>query len=478
MASPIKTLFSQTAYYGLGNVISRGITFLMLPLLTNLMEPAEYGKLGLVQTFIALSQVFLVCGMRPAIIRYSSGEAGYTKETVFSAGLFWVMVFTFPGLVLLNAASSSLMPFAGLDSENTYRYMLLILFLDALSIPPYALLQSAQRPKPFIILKLLHVLIHFFGAFFLLTKKTHSGLDSVLLANIAASLAQFVFFVPIFLKKLRFRVPVQLLKKMLSFGAPFVPAIIFVVIIDVIDRVLIAHLLNIEQVGFYSAAAKLAMIMFLAVFAFQTAWSPFFLSHKDDKEGPQIFARVFTYFLIGTCGIFLTVGLFYREIALASAWGISLVGAPYRSGLEIIPPLLAAYIFSGIYTNLGVGIHIREKTKYFPIITFLGAAANVTGNFLLIPAMGIMGAALSTLLAYFLMTIIIYPIAMRLFPIEYDWSRIIKISGSTVLLFFIATEQGRIGFRIAAVLIFVPMLWILRVFEASEISRFKTLLKK
>jgi len=478
MASSIKQLFSHTFYYGLGNVISRGVTFLMLPLLTNVMEPTEYGKLGLVQTFIALVQVFLVCGMRPAIIRYSSKDSMHTRETVFSGGLLWVIIFTLPGIALLNISASGLMPFIGLTSQRTYQYMLIILLLDAISIPAFAFLQSAQRPRPFIIFKVLHVLIHFSGAYYLLMFGKVGGLDSVLMANIAASAAQIIFLAPLFLSKIRINIPLPLLKRMLAFGAPFIPNIIFVVIINVIDRALISHFMDIEQVGFYSAAAKLAMIMFLAVYAFQTAWPPFFLAHRKDPQGPLLFSRVFTYFLLGTCGIFLLVGLFYREIASISAFGTPLIGLPYRGGLGVIPPLLAAFLFSGIYSNFCVGIHIREKTRYFPFVAFVGAAVNVIGNLLLIPKMGIMGAAVSTLCAYTAMALIIFPISRRLFPIDYEWHRIAKLGLITCLLFFVGTHLESLPYRASGLLLFFPLLWVSRFFEKDETRRFKTLFLK
>jgi O-antigen/teichoic acid export membrane protein len=470
----IKRLFSHTAIYGLGNFISRGINFLLVPLLTNTISPQEYGKLGIIQTFIGLAEVFFVCGMRQAILRYAAKE-DYSPREAFSAGVFWIVSASALCLLVLKCVAAPLSAAVQLDSVALYHYMLAILVLDALSVAPYTYLQSVQKPVIYAVLKIIHVVVYFAGCFFLIVMQDKSDVGSVLTANIVASALLLALCIPVYVRNLTLKIPVELIKRIIRFGLPYVPNIIFVVIIDLIDRVLIARILDVDAVGYYSAAVKLAMIMFLLVVAFQTAWIPFFLSHLKDREGPRLFSRVFTYYCFVACLVFLVIGIFYNEIAAIGIRGRTFIGPDFRQGLYVIPVILAAYIFCGVYSNFIVGIHAREKTTYVPFITFTGALVNVVGNLILIPRMGIGSAALSTLFSYITITAVLFPIARRLYAVPYEWPRVIKICLAAGLVYMGALYFENFIVRVVLVTLYLPLLYGLRFFEHGEVNKIKEL---
>ncbi len=186
MLEKIRGLFRNTVIYGMGNFISRGITFLLLPLLTNCMTPAEYGKLAIIQTFIGLAEVFFTAGMRQSVLRYSAKDK-FSREEAFSGGLFWIMTASLAGSALLIAFRPFFLSLSGLDSPVIYRYMIFILVLDALSIPPYALLQITQKAVFYALLKVVNVSIYFGRCVYLCVMKKQANVDAVLTANIAAS---------------------------------------------------------------------------------------------------------------------------------------------------------------------------------------------------------------------------------------------------------------------------------------------------
>ncbi|MFH0920080.1 MAG: oligosaccharide flippase family protein [Fibrobacterota bacterium] len=471
MAGQIGKLLTHTMVYGLGNFISKGLMFLLMPLLTNTISPDEYGKFGIAQTFIGLAEVFFMVGMRQAILRYRVKE-GCSPEEVFSAGMHWIFiacaVFT-AALVLLRGPVDRLLT---LDSPAIFRSMLFILVLDAMAVGPFAWLQSTQRSHYYVGLRLAHVAVYFTFCFYFIILKKQTGVNAVLLANIGASTVQLLFCIPVFLKNLRFTLNRGLMQRMIAFGLPYIPNVVFVIVIDLIDRILLARLMDHEAVGQYSAACKLAAVMFLAVSAFQTAWQPFFLSHlKSGDTGSRLFSRVLTYYFLVTALIFISMGLFYPEIASFSVGGFSVIGAGYRQGLAVIPVILLAYVFCGIYTNFIVGIYAKEKTIYIPFITFVGAFLNVSVNFIAIPRFGIMGAALTTLLSYAAIAALLYPISMRLFYIRYEWGRILKITLITGALFLAGTIAGNVWIKLILALSFLPMLYLARFFNDEEKAR-------
>jgi len=472
MLDKIRNLLKHTVIYGLGNFISRGITFFLLPLLTNSMSPAEYGKLAIIQTFIGLAEVFFTAGMRPSILRYSNKEA-VTREAAFSGGLIWILIASIIGFAALKIFQSFFALQSGVESNLIYNYMIAILILDALSIPAYAFLQIAGKPLYYTLLKISNVILYFAGCVYLVVLKKEASVDSVMTANIVASGSLLLFCLPLFFQNFRFRLPPNVLMPMLRFGAPYIPNVLFVVVMDLMNRILIGRMLGLEAVGYFTAAMKLAMMMNLIVLAFQTAWQPFFLSHLKDPKGSELFARVFTYYLFATLSVFLMIGIFYPQIASLGFHGFMLIGRQYHSGLSIIPIVLMAYLFCGIYSNFIVGIYAKEKTLIIPLITCVGAIVNVSANFLLIPRFGLTGAAVATLLSYLTITIILYPISQRLFQIHYEWARIFKLFIATGLVFGATHLTDSVSIKMAMCFFFPILLFGLKTFSADELRQLK-----
>src|SRR3989339_1609392 len=477
MFQKIRSLLSDSVIYGLGGFISRGINFMLLPLLTNSMAPSEFGKLGVIQTFIGIAEVFFMCGIRQAIMRYRVKDET-SRDAAFTAGVAWIVAASIFWFFVLKLSAGFLLGVMGLDAPGAYGYMLAILVFDALTVAPYTLLQSDKRPLSFIIMKIVHVTIHFSTCFYLIYLRHNTTVVSVLQANTLASCLVVGVFIPLYAKNLRRSAPGSLMKRMIGFGLPYIPNVVFVIIIDLIDRILVNRMLGAEQVGLYSAAAKLGVIMFLVVYAFQTAWTPFFLTHMKDESGARMFSRVFTYYVFVTTLVFLTVGLFYREIAGLGFRNFTLVGAKYAAGLPVIPVLLLAYLFCGIYSNFIVGIYAREKTRYIPLITCAGAIINVGCNLFAIPRFGIMGAAIVTLISYMAMAAILYPISMKLYFIPYEWRRIATLALLTALVYVPALVLGSTLVRIIGVAAFVPLLYAVRFFDKEEIAKAKAFLTR
>ncbi|MCF8412002.1 MAG: polysaccharide biosynthesis C-terminal domain-containing protein, partial [Melioribacteraceae bacterium] len=146
-----------------------------------------------------------------------------------------------------------------------------------------------------------------------------------------------------------------------------------------------------------------------------------------EPNAKQIFSKVLTAFasISGIITVFLS--LYIADIATLKFWGRSLIGADYHQGLVIVPLILLSYFFHGLYVNFTAGIYIEEKTKYLPLITFSGAVVNVITNFILIPQIGYLGAAIATLISYLVMCIYIYLISNKYYPIEYEFSKIVSI---------------------------------------------------
>jgi O-antigen/teichoic acid export membrane protein len=204
-----------------------------------------------------------------------------------------------------------------------------------------------------------------------------------------------------------------------------------------------------HQLGIYGACAKLAVIMNLCVQAFRYAAEPYFFKKSKQKDAREIYARVMDYFVMACCVIFLGCSLFLNELML-------LVGRSYREGASVVPILLMANLFLGIFYNLSIWYKVTDKTRIGAVIAVIGSALSIGLNVLLIPLFGYNGAAWAALACYFAITVISYFAGQKHYPIKYPLRRIFIYLGLAVALYALKVllpEQGLwCGIAVSAVL--------------------------
>jgi O-antigen/teichoic acid export membrane protein len=179
--------------------------------------------------------------------------------------------------------------------------------------------------------------------------------------------------------------------------------------------------------------------MMLVVSMYDYAWRPFFLTHANEPNAKQLFAKILTYFALFSSIVVLLVSLYIDDIVKLHIYhGRSIINPAYWSGLGIVPIVLLGYLFNGIFVNLMAGIYIEKKTAHLPYITGIGAIINVLANFLLIPKFGMFGAAWATFFAYAGMAIAIYIVSQKFYPVHYELGKLLKIGialGITIAIF-------------------------------------------
>jgi len=250
----------------------------------------------------------------------------------------------------------------------------------------------------------------------------------------------------------------------------------------VIDLPILRALTDDATVGIYQANYRLGIFMMLVVLMYDYAWKPFYFSIAKEPNAKEIFARVLTYLLLFMSAIFLVLTFFIEDIVKMEFFGKHLIHPSYWEGLSIVPIVLLGYVFLGISTNLSAGIYIEKKTYYTPPITFLGAIVNVGANYLLIPSMGMLGVAWATFFAYFVMTVALYVVVQRVFPIKYEFGRMFKIAFSVgvvlILYYFIPVGFAEALWKVGLLALFLGLMYAMKFFEGREIAIIKRLLLK
>jgi O-antigen/teichoic acid export membrane protein len=479
MASNIKSLAKQTLVYGVGTVLSRFVTFLLLPLYTNVMTRSEYGLASLVFAFLGFMNIIYNYGLDSAVMRfYSEGSNDSRKNTILSTAIWMCLATSFIfSLIIYN-----LDEFLGIkllsSSENALliRYGSFILFFDCICHVPFALLRLEEKPFQFMGLRLFNVLITFsLNIYFVACLRM--GVVGIFRSNLIASAVTSAILYFIIFRKVKFIFSGSKAKDLLLFGLPFIPAGLATVSMEMINRYIIRHFMGLEAVGIFSAGFKLGVFMQLVTTAFYYAWQPFFLKAGKNESSRPLFAQVLTYFVLVELSFWILLTIFLHEIVRFHIGDIYLIGIEFQACKPIVPIILLGYIFLGMNNIFLPGIYFDKKTRYIAYMTIISAVVNIAANFLLIPSLGIIGSALASLLGYIVLAFCTFAISQKLFNVPYEYKKV-------VLLFFIALVIGvpiyilqpNIFVKISAVIVYPILLKVFGIFGREEVNKIKAII--
>ncbi len=446
MANPIKKLFGEIAIYGLSSIIGRLLNYLLVPLYTYVfINPADYGVVSELYAWVAFLIVILTFGMETAFFKFiqNEGDQKNVFSTAFSALLSLNSVFFLIILLFYQDIASLLL----YEDHGEYIVMLgAIVSIDAISALPLAKLRAEEKAKRFSIIQLSSIAVNIilnviFLLFWFDYNNPEQGVFYIFLANLIASLVK-----PIFLFKsftLIRGIDRSLLKRMLVFSFPLAIAGFAGIINETLDRILLKQMLyNPEnpssldyaeaQVGIYSASYKLAMLIAILLQAYRYAAEPFFFSQMKNQDRNKIYSQIMNVFIAFVCGIFLLVTL---NIDIFKYF---IQNETYWVGLQVVPILLMANIFLGIYYNQSIWFKLSGKTKFGAYIALFGASLTVLINILYIPKFGYMACAWAPLIVYFTQMVISYILGQRHYPIPYNLKKFIFYISLALALFFLS----------------------------------------
>jgi len=438
MFDKLKQLSKDTAIYGVSTIVGRFLNFLLIPFYTNIFLPEEYGIITNIYAFIAILNIVFIYGMDSAYLKFAKESELGNEKDIFSTPYYAVLIFSlFFCLVIILFKAQIGNSLAVTQNYNYLFYFVAsILFADAIVVIPFIRLRIERETKKFAIYKVVNILLNVILNLYLILK-LKMGIEAVFISNLAASIITFILLTPSIKKSLSLHFSAPIFKRMLKFGLPYLPAGLASVFIQVLDRPIMEHLTDLNTLGIYQANHKLGIFMMLFVSMFQYAWQPFFMQESKNEDAKKIFSKVLTYFTLVGSVILIVLSLFIDNIIRLQIFGKTLIGPLYWSGIDIVPVILFAYLFNGLYVVFTAGIYIKEKSIYVPLITGIGAAVNIVSNFILIPIMGMMGAAISVLASYFVMSSGLYIVTQKFYKISYEKKKI-------ALIFFFIILTGTI----------------------------------
>jgi O-antigen/teichoic acid export membrane protein len=482
MLAQIRRLGTDTAIYGISTVVGRFLSFLLVPVYTNVIRPGENGIVANVFSILAFLNILWMYGMESAYFKYSStAEIGSARQN-FSTPFLSLCATSLVLSGTMAALSGTVGGWMSVPVEHLtiVRYAAGILFFDTVAIVPFASLRMGRKPFLFASLKILNIGVNV-GCTLLFLLVYHMGVEGIFLSGLIASVVTLLALAPTIALQFTTEFSLPLYRALLKFGLPYIPAGLASIVVQVIDRPIMLFLTSLAVVGIYQVNYRLGIFMMLVVSMYDFAWRPFFLSHASEPGAKPLFARALTYSVAAMTGVFLVVSMFIGDIVRLRIFGRYLIHPDYWGGLPIVPVVLLAYIFLGVYNNLVAGVYIEKKTQRLPAITLAGAVTNIAANFALIPLMGMMGGAVATLLAYAVMAFVLYFDVRKFYPVRYEWGRIVRLALAAALTYmlFRVVDAGsyHIAWKCSLILFFCLTLYLTRFFLPEELFALRRLIR-
>jgi len=497
----LKQLASDTAIYGVSSILGRVLSYLLVSFHTDIFAEAQYGIVTKLYAYTAFFNVICTFGMETAFFRYAS-RFKEKRDFIFYQANFYVIFLSLivTALVFFNAtAVVNFLDYPG--REQLVQWLAIIIFIDAVVAIPFARIRLENRPKFFALVRIssivLTVLLNLFflyplpdlaaGEYFTflqpVAEKIYNpelGVGYIFLANLIGN-SIMVIFLWKYLLALRLNIPWKQLQPMLKYAIPIVIIGMAGIANEQLDKILLEELwpANLwgfsgqEALGIYGACFKLSVFMLLAIQAFRYAAEPFFFSNAQDKQAPELFARVMYYFVLLSLVIFVAVSLNVDLIGF-----IFLRQEGYRVGLFVVPYLLLGKLFFGVYVNLSIWYKITDKTLYGVYFSVLGAIITIVGNILLIPVIGFLGSAITAIVAYLGMSMACYFVGQKHFKVPYNVKSIatqVLIATVIVVIFFnIKFENTFVNYAIGLITSFTYLAYLF----ITERNKLKQIVKK
>ena len=450
--SKVKQLAKETAIYGVSSIVGRFLNWLLVPLYTKkLVEVADYGIVTNLYAWTALLIIVLTYGMETSFFRYT-GKDGNDSKKVYGTSLTALFSTSALFAIAMVFFRNEVATFLGYkELGHIIALMSVLVAMDAFLCIPFARLRIDKRPIKFAVLKLINVFINIGANLFLillcpylLSKNPDAAwlsfydfdkqIDYIIIANFISSLAMMILLAPDYLK-VRWGFDKQIFIKMLKYALPILVVGIAGVINQSGDKILYPFLVENKDVaqvelGIYGANYKVAIIMVMFIQAFRFAFEPFIFSQNGGKKDEKTYADVMKYFVIFCMLIFLGVTLYIDIVKV-------LIAPEYYVGLKVVPIVLFAHFFFGIFFNLSLWYKLTDRTQYGAYMALFGAAITIAINIIFVPRFGYMASALANLICYTSMMLTSYTLMQKFYPIKYDLKKITIYISVGLIFYFI-----------------------------------------
>ena len=473
MIEKLRQLARSSLIYGLGNYGVKLVGFLLIPVYTRYLTPTDYGVMSLVSTFGQGLFIFLNLGQSSALFRfYYEDDTPAGRERVI-AGSLWIAIIVSLPLALLALVVAK--PTSGALLGSTAFASLVVISVLTVACRqllrlPFAVMRANDHDTHYATWAVVRTALSA-GLAVGMVVGLHMGVLGVILSALLAEAVCCLVLLPRMVRALRVGWAGKELRQQLTFGLSLVPGAMAGFTLELSNRFILRHYGNLHDVGLYSLGCRFGEIVSFVVSAIQLSWPQFVFSNRRSPQAEVLYSYATTYYFGGMLFLCLALSTLAPEV-------IALMAAPSFQGAAIVVPLISlAYLCEGLCYVGTIGIMFQRRPLVRSAVIAIAAVATVGVNLMLIPRYGMLGAAWGTLCGFLLQATIQVSVALRYYPIPYQWSRLAKLVGLAGAVygasFFVGGSSLAVAVasKVALLAAFPALLWVSGFFEEVEKER-------
>jgi len=470
----LRNVSKNTLMYSIGNVAVKVVSFLLIPLYTHYLDVFDVGIIVLLELLEIFYNSVATLGLVNGIWRYfyNARQEGREGRFVVSNYIFMLGANLLLLVILLLTSGFIAAYFLSQpDYAHLMRLFSVALFFGISRVYLYTLVRIYEKVLPFVLIAFVDSLL-LIGLTIWFVIGFEAGINGVILAKVISSGLVFLFTVTYGAKKFGFHYSHHDVRQSLNYGFPLVFHGIGLLILMMSDRYFIKELISVEAGGIYGIAYKFGMIMNMAlVTPFGNAWHPLLFRLEGDPNQKAIYQKIALHYV-------QVATLVWLGISIGSKYGVQIATtAQYYSGIMIIPWIAFSYLLYGLQNVLKAGALLNNKTVAMTRYTVISAILNIVLNFLLIPTWGMMGAAVSTVLSYLTMLLLIYRLSQQHFYISWLWKKMLSIIFLGGLVYCLTVLnipelKYQLLLDLIVIITFPALLIVLRLVSIQEIRHF------
>lgn len=460
--------------YGLGDILNRLASFLLLPLYTNYLTPGEFGSLELLYMTSAIISMFLGRQLSHATLRfYFEYDDRQDRKAVISTAFTCSFIFSGVCLIICSALADrfSLLVFDHYDYALHFGVVFLSILLEMSNEILFAYIRALEKSVFFIVLSFLGLVIRFCLVIYLVAYRDF-GILGVLFGNLSGVFVLWIVLSIFMLVKCGLVIHRQKVVELLKYTLPLVFVGFGGVVIANTDRFMLKYYVSLSAVGIYALALRFKSVLtFLIINPFTRGYGPFRFSIMKQSNAKEIYSRVTTHFCLLLCWMWLIMSVLSQDVIVIMA------KETYYDAYRIIPILLVSGVAQGLYYMFQIGIYIHKNTRVLARLVGLVAIFNVATLFVIVPFFKEPGAAVIHAMTHVCSTIGCLWLSQKVYPIEYEWKRMVALFLLAVGLFGAAMIPSldsivmSIAYKCAVILMFPAFLYMFGFFRQEELDK-------
>lgn len=453
-------LFKSVAWYGVGNILVRSVSLILLPLYSNLISTKEFGNYSLLVSVYTIIATIFQFGMSLALNKFYTEEPDDEKKkmifsTILNAIILLGILLTI-GIGFLSVLIVKTI-FGSEEFSLLLVFLLVCLFFETINFYIIYLLKIKELPKETVLYSVVGAVVNLsLNILFVFYLKL--SIKGIILAQLLSGIILFIVSLRIIKETYLFILDKKVLFTVVIFSFPLFAASMLTAWTNVADRFILNAFMSKEDVGIYSFVYRIALVMNVFVVSFVAAWNPYSVKHYFKNEYGSLYGKTLSHLIAGGILLFLSVSFFIDFFFEVKIFGMFVLNPIYKPGIISLPFIMVGYFFNGISAYYAVYPYVSNKTYQLFITDFISLSINILLNFLLIPKYGLLGAAISTAVAFIFGAVYLFLISRNKILINYERKEMSLMIFSGAIIYLVGNYFHHFLAKIVFLLFYVYIL--------------------